>query len=226
MKCKNFFQLLSIFVLMLTLPAQAQTFSSHDLERLINQHPMMKNYDPVTKRFKNTPSAIQPLQEIKAEIASITTLIEGLASEKNKLLNETLNADAEAPDEFATWKQLSEKSEKSKALKRRLLELKDLEMTNGAPPIARVLKIAREIMFDTFSLIKKQGANNHIRLNRLPRFYQPPLVLSPNPFFEFFANPNNKSKLAAYLSKKNTIFLLFPTAGDAILINEGVLTNE
>jgi hypothetical protein len=219
MKCKKIFQLLSIFVLTLPFQAQTQTFSSHDLERLINQHPMMKNYDPATKRFKNTPSAIQPIAKIKAEIASITSLIKTLENNRQQILTTTLQNDSESPDEFATWKQLTEKDEQIQAHKRRRAELQELEMTNGAPPISRVLDIAREIMFDSYLLLKKQSKSS-IKLNNLPRFYQPPPSLTPNPFTDFFMNPKDKKKLAAYLSKKNTIFLLFPTLCQPVLINE------
>ena len=71
-------KMLLIALLALSAPLLGQTFGEADLERLIMNHPMMKNYDAKTGHFRNTPHELRDVSDLKAENASISAEIESI----------------------------------------------------------------------------------------------------------------------------------------------------
>jgi hypothetical protein len=221
--CKNFLHLLSFFVIFLSFSAEAQTFKVHDLERLIKNHPMMKNYDPKTNRFRNTPSEARPLEEIDAGIISTKEEISALEKEKKSVLGSSMKKTLDAEAEKELWKKLNDMGNRIKELKQNLLDLTELQATNGVPPASRLLPIAREILLDIKEEITTN--ENEIVLNYLPRFYQPPPNLIKNPLKNFFANPDQTESLLNYIKHANLMSLLFSGVAAPVLYNERNLNN-
>jgi len=59
-----------------------------------------------------------------------------------------------------------------------------------------------------------------IVLNKLPRFYQPAPDFKRNPLNDFLANSKQQKHILDYLSKVNSISLLFAATSEPILYNE------
>ncbi|GAB4279244.1 MAG: hypothetical protein Kow0029_23070 [Candidatus Rifleibacteriota bacterium] len=213
MKCKKILQLLSFFVMFFSTEIYSAVFSVVDLERLIMNHPMMKNYDPDTCRFKNTSGEVRKIPDIKAEIADIETDICKIGQNKQKLLDNSFQADSQL-DEQAVWQQIRSYDKRTTELKQKLAELKELLYTGGVPPVSRNLPIARQIMRD---VQKNYRISNTVVLNKLPRFYQHPPIFKENPLRAIFFAPD-KSKLPAdYLKSLSSVSLLFRKVANPVI---------
>jgi hypothetical protein len=214
MRCKKNLLLLSIFVAF-TCFAGAQTFSVEDLERLINNHSMLKNYDAKTRRFKNTPSEIVPVEQVMEQIDRLRAEIEELEKAREKLVKQTIeNNEAE---EHNLWTRLKDLSNKIQTKSSQLPELQELEATGGVPPVSRVIPIAREILLD----VRKEFSDADIVLNRLPVFYQAPPQFHGNPLLQFFQQPERLEFLIEYRKSVPSISLLFSGINQPVLINKG-----
>ena len=213
--CKKNLRLLSFFVFFCCLPAQSQTFGTADLERLIKQHPMMKNYDPETGRFNNTPSQVVSPVKINSQIASAQAEIATFENLRKKQLNQALGEKGSV-DEKLVWQRLTELSESIKQRKRLLLDLEELRATGGVPAISRVLPIARNIILE----VREQLPSSDIVLNKLPRFYRSFPEFVGNPLQEFFFDSKRTDDLLAYIRQVSCLSLLFPRVKEPILIDE------
>lgn len=221
MKCKKILQMLSFFVFLLCLHADGQTFRSVDLERLIQSHPMMKNFDQKTGRFKNTNTQVRPVEEIKKEISQLNSEINDLRISRQELLCKNLANTANPKDDQKTWETLNEMEKKSKSLKSTLESLEELLTYNGVPPLSRNLTIARKIISETKQSMKV--GEDEIIINKLPRFFQDCPFFSENPLKKAFAKPGETYSLIEYMNRANTISLLFNEVAEPILFQEGVL---
>lgn len=215
MKCKKNLLLLSIFVGFASL-ANAQTFSVEDLERLIDNHHLLKKYDAETRRFKDTPSQIIPIEQVRGQIAKLRAEINELERSREKLVKQTIENVAD--EESDLWVRLNELSDQIKMKRQQLPELDELEATGGVPPVSRVIPIAREILLD----VRKEFSGTDIVLNRLPAFYQPPPRFRQNSLLKFFQQPDRLEFLSEYHKNIPSISLLFPAINQPVLINERV----
>lgn len=213
--CKKILQLLTFFVIFLSQTAEAQTFSSCDFARLLSRHPLMKDYQPETGRFRNTPSEIIPVEKVRAQIASAEAEIASFNHRRESLLAGTLAA-GEDLDESNVWSELSQLAEEVKHRKRLLLDLRELEATNGIPPVSRVLSISRQIILET----REQMPSSDIVLNHLPRFYLSKPDYEGNPLRSFFNAPEQKELFYQYLAGINQVGQLFKSVSLPILVGE------
>jgi hypothetical protein len=212
--CKKICHLLTFFALVASSSLLAQSFSSADFERLINKHPMMKNYDPESGRFKNTPSQVVPVESVRNQIASAQQEIETFGRQREEILASSLNS--ENADENKVWEELSSLNEEIFKRKRLLLDLGELEAANGIPPVSRVLSIARSMILD----VREEFQDSDVVLNTLPRYFAAPPQFMRNPLQEFFFNPDSKITLLKYLRENHRVGLLFPAVAQPILIGE------
>lgn len=213
--CKKILRLLIIFAVFLLKPSYGQTFSACDLERLLGQHPMMKDYQEKTGRFANTPSEIVPMERVLAQIASAQAEISLFTSRREELLAGSLEA-TENPDEMSLWLELTRLADEIKARKARLAELEELQATNGVPPVSRVLPIARKILLDT----REKFPEADIVVNYLPRFLMPPPKFDGNPLRDFYFEPEKVSFISKYLAQRSRVGLMFQNLSRPILVGE------
>jgi len=213
MKCKKILLLLSIFVGFAGL-ANALTFSVEDLERLIGNHHLLKKYDAKTRRFKDTPSQIVPVEQVQEQIARLHAEIDELEQAREKLVKQTIeNVEDEESD---LWSRLNELADQIKIKRQQLPELNELEATGGVPPVSRVIPIAREILLD----VRKEFSGTDIVLNRLPVFYQKPPQFQPNPLLQFFQQPDRREFFIEYQKHIPSISLIFSGINQPLLINK------
>jgi len=212
--CKKIFHLLTFFAFLVSSSLSAQSFSAADFERLLNKHPMMKNYDPESGRFKNTPSQVVPVESVRSQIASAQQEIAVFGRQREEILSRSLNS--EDADENQVWKELTRLNEEIFKRKRLLLDLGELEAANGVPPVSRVLAIARSMILD----VREEFSDSDVVLNTLPRFFAPPPVFIRNPLREFFFQPESAAGLVRYLRETHRIGLLFPVLAKPILVGE------
>lgn len=219
MKCKNILQMLSFFVFFVGISLQGQSFKSVDFERMINNHPMMKNFDPSTGRFKNTGGEVKSPDWLKKEINRIKNKLNNAENSRQILLKSSFsNNKDEKIDEGNLWQNLNKLSAETIEAKSKLTELEELLAMDGIPPISRNLPIARRIILETKAAFKK--GDNDIVLNKLPRFFELPPTFTENPLKIVFANPEKSSELVKYLENLNTISLLFRGIAEPVLFEK------
>lgn len=213
--CKKILRLLIFFAFITSQIAVAQTFSSCDFARLLSRHPLMKDFQPETGRFRNTSSEIIPVEKVQAQIASAEAEIASFNRRRENLLAGTLSA-SEKLDESKVWSELSQLAEEVQKRKRLLLDLRELEATKGIPPVSRVLSISRQIILEA----RDQMPSADIVLNQLPRFYLSTPDYEGNPLRSFFNAPERKEFFYQYLAGVNQVGQLFKSVSMPILVGE------
>jgi len=215
-KCKKILLLLNFFALLLPLSLNASAFSEVDLQRLLKNHPIMKNYQPETGRFLNTPSEIQPIEKIKVVISSLTSRIELLESEKKRKLSDHFST--ESSGEESLWQSLKGKDSEIESAAKEIKHLKELSAAGGIPGFETVLKISEEIWKDIYSeLVGLRG----VVVNNLP--VNPPGIppnINNNDLRRFFYSPLPES-LTAYTKFSIEIGFLFRTSSKTIIYQKG-----
>jgi hypothetical protein len=205
--CKKFLTLLSFFVLFSSITLKAQQINWLDFERLIKKHPMMKNFDPATNRFKNTSSEILDVKDLQKQLASITQNLEKLNQEKSQLVASSLFNESSANEE-ATWNSLKAIENNIESLSTKKVQLEQSIQNNGYTAATTILPIIRSILRDQFNEIEKNKTD--ILLNKLPRYRIQPVLIGENPVKKLFENHDLASPdLKKYLEQRHSISLMF-----------------
>ncbi len=207
-------KMLLVAFLASSLPLLGQTFGEADLERLIMNHPMMKNYDAKTGHFRNTPYELREVSELKAENASMTEEVELIKIEE---LNNSLNViSSEDEDEEAIWSRISSLSKKKQELENKILKNKELIDSGGDPGYSKLYPIIDNMCNDIFiSLFDK----DKVILNKLPRYFSKKPYLEGKDFHFFWFTPNEDT-LFFYLQHASFISLIFPSVDKTILFQK------
>jgi hypothetical protein len=210
--------MLNIFFIFAGSHLFGQTFEACDLNRLLEKHPLMKQFDKKTNRFKNTKSAIKDINELTQERKSLQSKIKKLELKKSKLVAASLTTSETNTSGNNLWQKIKKIDEKITEFKNKLPEIKELIDTGGVPPITTVLPIARRIVKETIQELKP-GANKII-INKLPRFYLPAPDFKQNLLRKFFYNPHKTSRLTEYLKQINRTSLLFKEVSKPVFVIE------
>lgn len=207
-----------IFTILFTayaLMANAQTFTEVDFERLIMNHPLLKNFEPDTGYFKNTKYYPVPLDVLKNEIASMTEEMNSL--EKNIKDKAVSTIDEDIDDEEAFWNNIADSDRRIKEIDHQLTDKRNLLIGGGLPGTEELLPLMEGLCNDVFSQIYEK---DRIILNNLPKYYsEPPLLDFHDSLQNFFYRPEN-GILEAYLSQSALIGLMFPESNKAILFQK------
>ena len=203
--------LLLILLLASTLPLSGQTFGEADLERLIMNHPMMKNYDPKTGHFNNTPYELRDVLDLKAENASISAELEVI---KQKEIENSLNAISfDSDDEEALWSDISSLSKRKRDLENKKNKNKDLIESGGDPGYTKLYPIIDNMCNDIFIPLYNK---DKVILNKLPRYPSSKPDLEGKDMHSFWFNPN-EDMLVSYLKQSSFVGLIFPNVDKTIL---------
>ena len=205
-------KLLLVVFLASSLSLSGQTFGEADLERLIMNHPMLKNYDFKTGYFKNTPYELKDVDELKAENASLTQELEKIVVDQKK--NATRAFEESDLDEEVLWSKASSLEEQKNKILSKIDTNDDLINNKGLPGRDKLYPIIDKICNDIFIPLYNK---NRIILNKLPRypFYDVP-ELGGNDLHSFWYNHEEKV-LIAYLKQAYIIGFLFPSSDKTIL---------
>ncbi len=215
-KCLKIFTILSL--VLLTAPLCAQTFGEVDFERLLMNHPMMRNYDPKTGHFNNTPHELKDVKALKAENASLTAEIEKMTEKKSEKSKSVLDEDID--DEEGFWNSVSSIDKKQAELKYKLEKNEELIQTNGDPGYGKLFPIIDDMCNDIFIPLYDK---DKLVLNKLPRYYTPYPEFNGNDMHKFWYKKDPRI-LEAYLENASIMALIFSKSDKAILYQKSGAT--
>lgn len=207
-------KLLLVAFLASSLPLSGQTFGEVDLERLIMNHPMMKNYDSKTGHFKNTPYELREVSELKAENASISAELEAIKQEEMKNSLSALSSDN--VDEEALWGEISSLSKRKLDLENKQIKNKDLIESGGDPGYTKLYPVIDNMCNDIFIPLYNK---DRVILNKLPRYLSDKPNLEGKDMHAFWFNPNEDT-LFFYLHHASFIGLIFTSVDKTILFQK------
>lgn len=208
-KCLNFFTLIS-FVLF-TAPLFAQTFGEVDFERLLMNHPMMKNYDSQTGHFKNTPHELRNVADLKAENASMTAEIKDIVKKESEKSSSAINDDID--DEEGFWDSVSNLAKKQADLEYRIRKNNELIETNGDPGYQKLYPIVDDMCNDLFVPLYDK---DKVVLNKLPRYFIPLPDFNGKDMHNFWFKKDPRI-LEGYLENASVLALIFANSDKTVL---------
>ena len=204
-----------VFLCVLAASSFAMSFEEVDFERLVLNHPMMKNYDPQTGYFKNTDYVFHDINQLKQEIQDLATQYSVLNRAKTDLASKSVKIDEEA-DEESFWSNTSNYSEQQKELAAKILEKNYLVTQAGMPDVKHLFNITSQMASDTILPLYNK---DKILINKLPDYpsYKPDIN---NDFTsrKFIVN-NNYNFIKEYLEKAKAFYSIFPNTDRTILYN-------
>lgn len=210
-------KIILVFIFIGFTPLFAQIFSEVDFERLILNHPMMKNYDPKTGHFKNTPHELRAVSDLKAENASMSLELEEI--KKKELKNSSISFSDDDIDEEALWGDISSLTKRKKELENKIRKNEDLIQSGGDPGYEKLYPIIDDICNDIFVPLYNK---DKVILNKLPRYAANMLQLEGNDMHNFWFYQNNEEVLQKYLEYSGIIALMFPNMDKTILFQKTV----
>ncbi len=217
---KHLIGLTIISAMLVCSAVSAQCFSETDFERMVMNHPMMKNYVKENGHFKNTEYELRNIQEIRSENASITEELDFI---KSKRLSQSLSIlETADDDEESFWSDISELDTRKIKLERARMKNENLIGAGGDPGFERLVPITDGITND---LLVPLYDKKMVVVNKLPRFYAPPPDLPGKALGDFFNNPDSDF-LTNYLEKASIIALMFSKSDKTILFQQKGVKNE
>ncbi len=213
--CKKFFTLLSFFVFFSSNFAFSQEIKWLDFERLIKKHPMMKNFDPSTNRFRNTNSEIKKVEDLNKQLASVSSRLNQTKASKDDVIKKFLTSDSSGNEENK-WSLLKDLEAKISSLSLQEESLRESLKNNGFTAVTAILPIVRSILRD--QLKPYANSSSKVVINKLPRFSSPPVKIDKNPLRKMVLESNiSESDLKQYLKQAHSISLMFKATDIPVL---------
>lgn len=215
--CKKILLLLNIFAfLALLFPSQiyAQKFKEVDLERLLQSHPMMKNFDPTTRRFKGTDSEFKSVASLSAQLENNKAEVKQLNEEKKKIIKGSLTASSA---QTITWGRIGDIDMRLKTLENNKNAYVDALSLEGKTSVSSILPVIQKILSEV--LVKTDQDKKLIVLNKLPRFKTPIIKYDDNGLNAFFQN-YDRLALMEYSKYSFCISCLFEHTDKTILFTQ------
>lgn len=219
MKSVSFFLHSLLFFYMFSLcPAFSQEYRRIDLERLLRNHPLMKQFDPKTARFVRSADERKDATQLQAELGVLERRIAEAESEKSRFVKTSLLNDSSSGNTEAAWEHLRNFDEKISLMQKEKAKMSDLLRTGGVPPLKTLYDDVKGLAADLFP--RQQSGSGTILLNVFPRYpvKHPELPeMSLNDFFQ----TRNLSILRQHASFSCYTGLLFRATAEPILYIEG-----
>lgn len=220
--CKKILPMLSIFSLCVPFVCFSQALKTVDFERLISNHPLMKQFDRETGRFKGTPSEILPLDVLQQRVGSLTSELEALEARKAKVVATSM-LEASGVDEERVWDEIGSLDRQIAAVKGRLLPEQTLLEQKGVPGLETVFTIATGIVND---VVGAEFAADRLVINKLPRYPSEPPTVGVNDLRRLFYS-RDRAVLEKYLTAAPVIGLMFSGSDRPVLYaREGLHADE
>lgn len=204
-------KLLLLALCFLTLPLMGQTFGEADLERLIMNHPMMKNYDSKTGYFKNTDYELHNVENLKADNASMANEIDFIKAKELK--NSSKIFEDSDFDEEELWSDIASLSRLKLEYNYKIIKNDNLIVSEGKPGTEKLYPIIDKMCNDIFIPLYNK---DKVVLNKLPRYPSNKPELEGKDLHYFWYNPDEKV-LRFYLQQAYCIGLIFPRSDKTIL---------
>ena len=191
----------------------AQTFIQSDLDRLINNHPLMKNYDRDTGYFKDTSYDQVDVNRLKEENASLTLELEGIKAKKSSLSQNLIHSDSEDDD---LWNSTSELDKKEKEIHKAIEKNDWMINSDGLPSRIELSQVIDKLTEDTLIPLYKE---NQIVLNKLPRFNNEAIFNNFKDLRSFYFTKEDNI-LKNYIAYSYIIGSMFMNTNDLILYQD------
>lgn len=205
--CKKILHLSLFFACCVPFLAAAATFNAIDLDRLLQNHPLMKQFDPSTGRFRNTPSEPQSPAKLELKLQEISTEIDNHLNAKTERLQLMMrDSSSNTSSEEDSWAFLAERDQKIAQLKIEVAKLENLLAGNGVPGFETILEIAGHIASETLSRLTDEDC---IVLNRLPRTLLSEVPQFPKQSIRHFFWTKKVEVLSKYLEHSRLIGNIF-----------------
>ena len=211
--CKKKLHLLNFFAVFLCCTLAAQEFKEVDFERLLRNHPMMQNHDPLTGRFRNTPSEPQSVEKLSSTGQELKERLLELDRQRATLTLSSLKQSAVSrSQEEPIWASLAAIDKETSEIQSSLREIEELLASHGIPGFVTVMDIADQLTAELLAHV----AGSPIVINKLPRFYSSPPLLNNLDLRRFFWK-NDAQLLENYLAYSHVISLLFSSTDRVIV---------
>ena len=189
----------------------SQTLRQQDFENLINNHPLMKNYDKKTGYFRKTNyDNTADLKQIRLENASITKELENIKSRKEMFEKQLIS---EGSNEDDVWSSINNLDKKEEELLKKIEKNNEILVSLGSPDIVKLINITDRITEDS---ILPLFDKNRIVLNKLPRYVPEMPEINDNDLRRFFYNSDDET-LKNYLKFSYAVGLLFNKSDNTII---------
>lgn len=189
----------------------SQDFQQIDLNRLLQTHPLIKQFDPATGRFRGTSSEIIHPARLASTCIVLEAAIKAAEERKSGLAQAVLlsNHDADTMGNF--WQEVSLIDNQIAGYQKELTATKALLSDGGDPGLGQLTLLLRQLLAE---ILPPQPA---IRLNLFPRLAAPIPGLPESDHLRVFMNNGQLSLLQSYLSYSTQIGRLFPACAEPIL---------
>lgn len=189
----------------------AQTFKQEDFNRLINNLPVMKNYDKETGLFKGTVFGERyDLELLLKESNALKEELKKLESEYENYQNKTLFNSSDLEKSFS---EMAELDRKKKKLKDKITYYQDYIMRRGYPSEVKFINVIDNIAEQS---IKPLFNENSLVLNKLPKYVKDIPQTKDKDLRHYFYSLDEKI-LKEYLSNSYSIGLLFKNFDNVVL---------
>ena len=192
MKINLLFTTLLMLTLCLTL--QGQTFKEVDFQRLLLDHPMMKNYDEETGHLNHTPYALKSVDKLRTEVENLEKEIKALESKQQEL--NSAFAGKEDVNEEALWDNVNTISNKLLKLKFEVDKKLNQISQNGNPGYVALFPIVNQMLSDILSPLKKEKT---IVLNKLPKYLLERPKIDKNFKSDFLSKTKDVNSIKEYI---------------------------
>ena len=192
----------------------ALTFKEADFEKLILNHPMMKNYDNKTGYFKNSSYVLHDVNELENEVEALSAKLEVLKNKETEMASHSAAIDEDTEEENF-WGNISAESEQIKELEEKIWEKKNLINSGGDTGYDNLFNILSKMSGD---VILPLSDESKIVINKLPKYYFP--NISDRKRINKLFNINNSESLKEYIKKASAFGLIFSESDKSILYNK------
>ena len=198
------------------------SFKEVNYIKAIKSHPLLKQYDPITGRFKNTKSEIISLDELKKDINKLNIEKKELIEKRNALANDSVLIIL--GEDSSVWKDIKQYDERILKINELIKEKQNLISTDGIPHFTVVIPQIESIVKETISSLTANVDDETIVLNSFPMFYCDfKEVRFNNKYsgYEAFMKTKEKKYLVNYIKENYNISFLFPLVKRSVLYKKG-----
>jgi hypothetical protein len=206
-----------------TQKANAADFKQIDYLKMLMNHPIYKDYDPQTGRFKNTKSEIKPIEQLYEKEKKIIDKITELNNEKAKMVQDSLITSIDKHQDNS-WQKIAKIDLEISQLNSQLNELNDVLENGGIPYESEIFKVISQITSEIKREYSKDVSSNTVILNKLPLYRKgstAPNIDNYNSGYFNFLKMNNEHSLYNYIKYESTIGLLFKNTAESIIYSKG-----
>ena len=204
-------------------------FKQIDYLRMLQNHPIMADYDSNTGRFKNTNSQQMSLEEIDKQTKNLLDKIQSCKDLQSKLANNP-NVMLEINEKDSNWQKIGDIDKQIEDYKNQISRLIELKENSGIPSKTEIFAVIDTIIEDIKANYVKGIASGTIIINKLPFYHrgvEPPLIDNYEKGYLNFFKTKNENSLVDYISYSPYIGLYFPVTENSVLyLRESESDNE